>query len=178
MLYEDTMNSGFGERPCRGYFLLTHFGYPKVKVLHGGLGAWKRPACRWPLTPAPVAATFLLAITPGAVMIDRYDGRRSPTPPSSSSTCATSTNGWARVLAVRTRLRAAQGAPAQREVDRVVPPDEAHAAGPMFKSAMEVRAELRTAGITPDSTIYLYCFGGRARPTPSLALKGIRLSAR
>ena len=39
VLYEDTMNSGFGQS-CRGYFLLTHFGYPKIKVLHGGLGAW------------------------------------------------------------------------------------------------------------------------------------------
>ena len=73
VLYEDTMNSGFGQS-CRGYFLLTHFGYPGIKVLHGGLGAWTKAGM--PLstdTPNPAAATFPLAIRPGAVMIDREE---------------------------------------------------------------------------------------------------------
>ena len=29
------MNSGFGQS-CRGYYLLTMLGYPKIKVVHGG----------------------------------------------------------------------------------------------------------------------------------------------
>ena len=39
VVYEQSMNSGFGQS-CRGYFLLTMLGYPKVKVLHGGYEAW------------------------------------------------------------------------------------------------------------------------------------------
>jgi len=35
VIYEQSMNSGFGQS-CRGYYLLTMLGYPKVKVLHGG----------------------------------------------------------------------------------------------------------------------------------------------
>ena len=33
VIYEQSMNSGFGQS-CRGYYLLTMLGYPKVKVLH------------------------------------------------------------------------------------------------------------------------------------------------
>src|SRR6202030_1003862 len=39
VIYEQSMNSGFGHS-CRGYYLLTMLGYPKVKVLHGGYEAW------------------------------------------------------------------------------------------------------------------------------------------
>ena len=35
VIYEQSMNSGFGQS-CRGYYLLTMLGYPKIKVLHGG----------------------------------------------------------------------------------------------------------------------------------------------
>ena len=40
VIYEQSMNSGFGQS-CRGYYLLTMLGYPKIKVLHGGFDAWK-----------------------------------------------------------------------------------------------------------------------------------------
>src|SRR3982075_1642557 len=39
VIYEQSMNSGFGQS-CRGYYLLTMLGYPKIKVLHGGCDAW------------------------------------------------------------------------------------------------------------------------------------------
>src|SRR5260221_3322256 len=35
VIYEQSMNTGFGQS-CRGYYLLTMLGYPKIKVLHGG----------------------------------------------------------------------------------------------------------------------------------------------
>ncbi len=39
VVYEQSMNSGFG-MSCRGYYLLSMLGYPKIKVLHGGYEAW------------------------------------------------------------------------------------------------------------------------------------------
>ena len=39
MIYEQSMNTGFGQS-CRGYYLLTMLGYPKIKVLDGGFDAW------------------------------------------------------------------------------------------------------------------------------------------
>ena len=58
VIYEQSMNSGFGQS-CRGYYLLTMLGYPKVKVLHGGFDAWAMKGL--PVTtdvPTPVAASF------------------------------------------------------------------------------------------------------------------------
>ena len=34
VIYEQSMNSGFGQS-CRGYYLLTMLGYPRIKVLDG-----------------------------------------------------------------------------------------------------------------------------------------------
>ena len=38
VVYEQSMHAGSGQS-CRGYFLLTFLGYPKIKVLHGGFAA-------------------------------------------------------------------------------------------------------------------------------------------
>ena len=58
VIYEQSMNSGFGQS-CRGYYLLTMLGYPKIKVLHGGYDAWA--AAGLPVTtdvPSPAKASF------------------------------------------------------------------------------------------------------------------------
>src|SRR5260221_232483 len=60
VIYEQSMNTGFGQS-CRGYYLLTMLGYPKIKVLHGGVDAPAAP--RLPGTqegPKPAAASLSL----------------------------------------------------------------------------------------------------------------------
>jgi len=173
VLYEDTMSSGFGQS-CRGYFLLAHFGYPSIKVLHGGLGAWTKAGM--PLsadTPAPIAAKFPLNITPGTVMIDRYAMEKALADPSVikldvrdvDEWVGTSSSPYGPDFAPRKgRLPGAKWI----EWYRLMKPSPA---GPMFKTPMEVKAELWTAGITPDSTIYLYCFKGARASNTYLALK-------
>ena len=42
---------------------------------------------------------------------------------------------------------------------------------PMFKSKTELQAECATVGITPDSTVYLYCFKGARASNTFVALK-------
>ena len=64
------MNSGFGQS-CRGYYLLTMLGYPKVKVLHGGYDAWA--AAGLPVTtdvPSPAKASFPVVPEAGDILID------------------------------------------------------------------------------------------------------------
>src|SRR5688572_25581891 len=66
VIYEQSMNTGFGQS-CRGYFLLTMLGYPKIKVLHGGYDAWA--AAGLPVTtdvPSPVKASFTVVPEAGA----------------------------------------------------------------------------------------------------------------
>src|ERR1700741_3603996 len=60
VIYEQSMNSGFGQS-CRGYYLLTMLGYPKIKVLHGGYDAWAAKGL--PTTtavPSPKSASFAI----------------------------------------------------------------------------------------------------------------------
>src|SRR5689334_25130229 len=70
VIYEQSMNSGFGQS-CRGYYLLTMLGYPKVKVLHGGIEAWV--AAGLPVSkdvPTPVKAGFSIVPEAGEILID------------------------------------------------------------------------------------------------------------
>src|ERR1700688_4139757 len=58
VIYEQSMNSGFGQSCC-GYYLLAMLGYPRIKVLDGGFDAWA--AKDLPVTsevPKPAAASF------------------------------------------------------------------------------------------------------------------------
>src|SRR5256885_8519086 len=69
VIYEQSMNSGFGQS-CRGYYLLTMLGYPKIKVLHGGYDAWA--AAGLPVTkdvPSPVKASFSVLPEAGGIPI-------------------------------------------------------------------------------------------------------------
>ena len=70
VIYEQSMNSGFGQS-CRGYYLLTMLGYPKIKVLHGGFDAWAAKGL--PVTtevPNPAPASFAIVPEAGDILID------------------------------------------------------------------------------------------------------------
>src|ERR1700687_3144980 len=70
VIYEQSMNSGFGQS-CRGYYLLTMLGYPKIKVLHGGFETWA--AAGFPVTkevPKPAPASFAIVPEASDILID------------------------------------------------------------------------------------------------------------
>src|SRR6202040_2130053 len=69
VIYEQSMNSGFGQS-CRGYYLLTILGYPKVKVLHGGYDAWVAKGLpTTPTVPTPKSASFAIVPEAGDILI-------------------------------------------------------------------------------------------------------------
>ncbi len=109
VIYEQSMNSGFGQS-CRGYYLLTMLGYPKIKVLHGGFDAWAAagPAGDQPTSPAPAKASFAIVPEAGEILIDAEGDawRRSASPALPSSTCATSMSGSARARRPTARISA------------------------------------------------------------------------
>ncbi|MCU0942071.1 MAG: sulfurtransferase [Hydrogenophaga sp.] len=171
VFYEDSMNSGYGQS-CRGYYLLTWMGYPKIKVLNGGLSAWK--AAGLPLSTeavTPVAATFpelpmadvmltqedvLKALGTDVVMLDVRDV---------DEWIGDSSSPYGKDFAPRKgRLPGAKWV----EWYRFMKPS---AQGPVFKTPDEVKAELATAGVGTDDTIYLYCFKGARASNTFLALK-------
>lgn len=172
VFYEDAMNSGYGQS-CRGYYLLTWLGYPKVKVLNGGFSAWK--AAGLPVSTAavtPVPATFPTGLKQADVMLTKEDVAAAL----GSDTVlldvrdvdewiGDSSSPYGKDFAPRKgRLPGAKWI----EWYRFMKPS---AQGPVFKSPDEVRAECATAGIAPDDTVYLYCFKGARASNTFLALK-------
>jgi thiosulfate/3-mercaptopyruvate sulfurtransferase len=171
VFYEDALNSGYGQS-CRGYYLLTWLGYPKVKVMNGGYTAWK--AAGLPTSTeagAPVPATFpdgpttdvmltkeqvQAALGSSVVLLDVRD---------IDEWTGESSSPYGKDYAPRKgRLPGAKWI----EWYRFMKPS---ALGPQIKSALEVQAECATAGIGTDDTIYLYCFKGARASNTFLALK-------
>ncbi len=171
VFYEDAMNSGYGQS-CRGYYLLTWLGYPKIKVLNGGFSAWKAsglPVSTEAITPVPATfpelpmtdvmltqADVMAALGTDTVLLDVRDV---------DEWIGDSSSPYGKDFAPRKgRL------PGARWVEwyRFMKPSPQ---GPVFKTPDEVRAECATAGIGTDDTIYLYCFKGARASNTFLALK-------
>ncbi|MDT4855387.1 Thiosulfate sulfurtransferase [compost metagenome] len=171
VFYEDAMNSGYGQS-CRGYYLLTWLGYPKIKVLNGGFSAWKAaglPVSTEAATPTPATfpelpmsdvmltqADVMAALGTDTVLLDVRDV---------DEWIGDSSSPYGKDFAPRKgRLPGAKWI----EWYRFMKPS---AQGPVFKTPDEVRAECATAGIAPDDTVYLYCFKGARASNSFLALK-------
>ena len=172
VFYEDALNSGYGQS-CRGYYLLTWLGYPKIKVLNGGYSAWKASALSTSTEAAtPKPATFptdlkmadvmltkdemLAALDTDTVLLDVRD---------IDEWIGDSSSPYGKDYAPRKgRIPGAKWL----EWYRFMKPS---AQGPMIKSPDEVKAEAATAGISTDDTVFLYCFKGARASNTFLALK-------
>ena len=171
VFYEDALNTGFGQS-CRGYYLLTWLGYPKIRVLDGGYPAWAKaglPVSTEAVTPVPatfpdtpVADVMLTkeqvqaALGTKTVLLDVRDV---------DEWTGESSSPYGKDFAPRKgRLPGAKWI----EWYRFMKPGPM---GPQMKSALEVQAECATAGITPSDTVYLYCFKGARASNTFMALK-------
>ena len=172
VFYEDSLNSGYGQS-CRGYYLLTWLGYPKIKVLNGGFSAWKALGLPTSIDkPAPVAAIFPAELTGADVMLTKDDVAAALHTDIKlldvrdiDEWTGESSSPYGKDYAPRKgRLPGAKWI----EWYRFMKPS---AQGPVFKSPLEVQAECATAGIGTDDTIYLYCFKGARASNTFLALK-------
>ncbi|MEO1207796.1 MAG: rhodanese-like domain-containing protein [Pseudomonadota bacterium] len=173
VIYEQSMNSGFGQS-CRGYYLLSFLGYPKISVLHGGYEGWLA-AGGTPTTevPTPVAKSFPIDPSAGDIMVD------------ADAVLDVIKTGGATLLDVRDvdewvgessspygkdfcpRKGRLPGA-VWIEWYRMMKPA---ADTVRLKSRDEILAECATAGITPSTPVILYCFKGARASNTFLALK-------
>ena len=173
VFYEDALNNGYGQS-CRGYYLLTWLGYPKIKVLDGGISAWKAdglPVSTEAVAPRP--AIFPTGLPTADVMLTKDDVKAALGDPSVTLLDVRDVDEWTgessspygKDFAPRKgRLPGAKWI----EWYRFMKPG-AH--GPRFKSPLEVQAECATACIAPTDTVYLYCFKGARASNTFLALK-------
>jgi len=172
VFYEDALNSGYGQS-CRGYYLLTWLGYPKVRVLNGGFSAWKAAGLPVSTTAsAPVAAVFPADLPMADVMVTLDDVKAVLGTDTVlmdvrdvDEWIGDSSSPYGKDFAPRKgRLPGAKWL----EWYRFMKPSP-H--GPVFKSADEVRAECASAGIVPSDSVFLYCFKGARASNTFLALK-------
>jgi thiosulfate/3-mercaptopyruvate sulfurtransferase len=172
VFYEDSMNSGFGQS-CRGYFLLSWLKYPKVRILHGGMSAWT--AAGKPVnsdTVAPVPATFPTPATTASLMVTKDEMLAALDSEivlldvrDVDEWIGDSSSPYGKDYAPRKgRIPGAKWI----EWYRFMKPT---GQGAMFKSPDEIRADCRTAGISPKDPVYLYCFKGARASNTYVALK-------
>ena len=172
VFYEDALNSGYGQS-CRGYYLLTWLGYPKIKVLNGGYSAWK--ACGMSTSSdaaAPQAAAFPTDLTMAEVMLTKDEMLAAL----GTDTVLLDVRDIDEWIGDSSSPYGKDYAPRKGRIPgarwlewyRFMKPS---AQGPMIKSPDEVRAEAATAGISTQDTVYLYCFKGARASNTFLALK-------
>lgn len=173
VIYEQSMASGFGQS-CRGYFLLTFLGYPKIKVLHGGFDAWT--AAGLPTTtdvPSPTPATFPIDEAAGGIVIDATAMLEAVSDPAIAKLDVRDVDEW---IGESSSPYGKDFCPRKGRIPGAVwiewyrmmkPTGE----GPRFKSAPEILAECATVGISPETPVYLYCFKGARASNTFLALK-------
>ncbi len=175
VFYEDALNSGYGQS-CRGYYLLTWLGYPRVKVLNGGYSAWKAsgmPTSTEAVTPTP--ATFP-GLPMADVMLTRDDMLAAVLDKSGTAPVLLDVRDIDEWIGDSSSPYGKDFAPRKGRIPgakwlewyRFMKPSSM---GPMIKSPDEVKAEAATAGISTDDTIYLYCFKGARASNTFLALK-------
>ena len=172
VLYEASMNSGFGQS-CRGYFLLSYLGYPKVKVLHGGLAAWQ--AAGLPLSTeaaTPVPAEFPVDTSAAGLILTKDDVKAAL----GTDTALLDVRDVDEWIGESSSPYGKDFCPRKGRIPgavwiewyRMMKPT---AEGPMFKSKDEVLAECASVGITADTPVYLYCFKGARASNTYVALK-------
>ncbi|MEO1282521.1 MAG: sulfurtransferase [Pseudomonadota bacterium] len=173
IIYEQSMNTGFGQS-CRGYYLLSFLGYPKIAVLHGGYEGWVASSGETTTEPSvPTPKIFPIDPAGSDIMVD------------ADAVLSVINNGGATLLDVRDvdewvgessspygkdfcpRKGRLPGA-VWIEWYRMMKPA---ADGVRLKSKDEILAECATVGITPTTPVILYCFKGARASNTFMALK-------
>ncbi|MBV6636342.1 MAG: sulfurtransferase [Mameliella sp.] len=173
VIYEASMNTGFGQS-CRGFFLLSYLGYPRIKVLHGGYAAWEAsgmPVSTDAVAPAP--GGFAIDESAAEIMMDLDDMKAALDDDGAVILDVRDIDEW---IGTSSSPYGVDFCPRKGRIPgavwiewyRMMKPG---AEGPMMKSRDEVLAECATVGITPDTPVKLYCFKGARASNTFLALK-------
>ncbi|MSP39367.1 MAG: sulfurtransferase [Deltaproteobacteria bacterium] len=160
VFYEE--NSGM--RAARGLWFLEYYGHPNVKILDGGMQAWRAGGA--PVTTdgaAPKASTFKTAER-REVLATADDVLRAL---DEKDTVILDTRSAGEHFG--TTVRAARGGAIPRSI-LIEWTDNLNAEG-KFKSNQELKAMYDKAGITPEKEVYAYCQGGYRAAHGYIALR-------
>jgi thiosulfate/3-mercaptopyruvate sulfurtransferase len=171
VIYEDAMNTGYGQS-CRGYFLLKFLGHPSVSILHGGYKAWQDaglPTTNEITTPEP--KTFPLNINT-SLLIDKEEMLQSLDDPSLVKLDVRDFDEW---MAESSSPYGVDFCPRKGRIPGAVLIEwyslmKEKDGVAMFRPKEEIQAIAQQVGITPDSTVNIYCFKGARASNTFVAL--------
>jgi thiosulfate/3-mercaptopyruvate sulfurtransferase len=171
VFYEDALNSGYGQS-CRGYYLLSWLGYPKVKVLNGGYSAWKAAGLATSsaaVTPTP--ATFPADLQMADVMLTQADVLAAL----GSDTVLLDVRDIDEWIGDSSSPYGKDFAPRKGRIPGAVWIEwyklmRSDSEIPMFLEPAEIRRVCEEAGVTEASEVYLYCFKGARASNTMVAL--------
>jgi thiosulfate/3-mercaptopyruvate sulfurtransferase len=143
-------------------------------VLHGGFDAWKGAGLPVSTeTPAPVKGGFAIDAKAGDILIDAKTMLAAVGNPKIVLLDVRDVDEW---IGESSSPYGKDYCPRKGRIPgavwlewyRMMKPT---AEGPRFKSKDEILAECATVGVTPASTVYLYCFKGARASNTFVALK-------
>jgi len=173
VIYEHSMAGGFGQS-CRGYVLLRHLGYPKIRVLHGGFAAWV--AAGLPTNadvPPPRSSSFPVTPQADRILVDLQEMKAAVADPRVVKLDVRDVDEW---IGESSSPYGKDFCPRKGRIPgavwiewyRMMKPTPS---GPMFKSRAEILAECATVGIAEDTPVVVYCFKGARASNTFLALE-------
>ncbi|WP_428267689.1 sulfurtransferase [Haliangium sp.] len=172
VVYEDALDSGYGQS-CRGYFLLAYLGYPKISILHGGYQAWKNAGL--PVTdelPQPAPQSFPLA-SDDSLLVSKEQMLSALDDPAIVKLDVRDYDEWEGSSSSpygvdfcprKGRIPGAVWVEWYRVMDR-------SGSVPRFRSPEEIRKACSEVGVSPEQTVYIYCFKGSRAANVLVALK-------
>ncbi|MUH00757.1 sulfurtransferase [Scytonema sp. UIC 10036] len=177
IIYEDAMNSGYGQS-CRGYFLLKYLGCSNVYILHGGYKAWL--AAQMPTTTEVLnreRKIFSININ-SSILVTTEQMLQALDKPEIVKLDVRDYDEW---IGKSSSPYGVDFCPRKGRIPgaiwiewyrMMIPNSEI----PMFRPVEEILEICKSVGITPESTVYVYCFKGSRAANTLIALKeaGIR----
>jgi len=171
-VYEDAMDNGYGQS-CRARFMLTYFGQPYVRVLHGGFRAWQ--AKKLPMTrdePDIDGSDYTPQVNPQEMVTTEQMLAAIGSPDITILDCRDRAE-WLGVSSSpyvidfcprKGRIPGAKWIEWYRMMQVI------HGI-PYFKPKDDTLKIAAEVGITPNSQVYLYCFKGARTSNMLVALK-------
>jgi thiosulfate/3-mercaptopyruvate sulfurtransferase len=172
VIYEDAMHKGFGQS-CRGYFLLKYLGCEQVSVLHGGYQAWLAAGLATTSeVSTPEEKTFVAKIDP-TIMVTTQQMLASLDQPAIVKLDVRDEDEW---LGLSSSPYGVDFCPRKGRIPGAVWIEwyelmVKNAEVPMFRPVAEIQEMCKQVGITPETTVYIYCFKGSRASNTLIALK-------
>jgi thiosulfate/3-mercaptopyruvate sulfurtransferase len=172
VVYEDAMDNGYG-RSCRGRFILQYLGHKQATVLHGGYQAWLEAGL--PVTAeVPVVTPKVFPVRPNAsIILTAEEMLASLANPAIIKLDVRDRAEW---MGISSSPYGPNFAPRKGRIPGAVWIEwyrlmQQDGPIPWFSPPDEVRAVLAEAGITPATTVHVYCFKGARTSNVFIALK-------